>query len=106
MADGAPTDFNIREDFGAEALIEILKQFSRGSSSNILTITVANPETFTQAVTSPEQYNLLRVRTGGWSNFFTSVFPVIQDQHRRRPMSTPDLPKERTEQAKCPFHQW
>lgn len=106
MADGAPTDFNIREDFGVKDLIKILKQFSQGGSSNILTITVANPETFTQAVTSPEQYNLLRVRTGGWSNFFTSVFPIIQEQHQRRPISTPDIPKEKTEQAKCPFHQW
>ena len=106
MADGAPTDFNIREDFGVKDLIKILKQFSQGGSSNILTITVANPETFSEAVTSPEQYNLLRVRTGGWSNFFTSVFPIIQEQHQRRPVSTPDIPKEKTEQAKCPFHQW
>lgn len=106
MADGAPTDFNIGEDFGVKELVAILKQFSQGGSSNILTITVADPETFAQAVTSPEQYNLLRVRTGGWSNFFTSVFPIIQDQHQRRPISTPDLPEEKTEQAKCPFHQW
>jgi pyruvate-formate lyase len=106
MSDGAPTDFNIREDFDVQSLINVLKQFSRGASSNILTITVANPETFTEAVSSPEQYNLLRVRTGGWTNFFTSVFPVIQDQHRRRPISTPDVPKDNNVQAKCPFHQW
>ncbi|ENX01340.1 hypothetical protein F900_01706 [Acinetobacter modestus] len=106
MSDGAPTDFNIREDFNVQSLINVLKQFSRGASSNILTITVANPETFTEAVSSPEQYNLLRVRTGGWTNFFTSVFPVIQDQHRRRPISTPDVPKDNNVQAKCPFHQW
>lgn len=96
MSDGAPTDFNIKEDFPLESLTAVLRQFADGQSSNILTVTVANPDTFSAAVTQPEKYDLLRVRTGGWTNFFTSVFPVIQQQHQRRPLSAPD--------AKCPFH--
>ena len=91
MSDGAPTDYNIDENYPALRLVDVMKQFTQGHSSNILTITVANAETFGQAVDSPEQFDLLRVRTGGWTNFFTSVFPIIQDQHRRRPVSVPDV---------------
>ena len=93
MCDGAPTDFNINEDFPLDALIEVLEQFAQGHSSNILTVTVADPKTFEDAMSHPEKFDLLRVRTGGWTNFYTSVFPVIQEEHRRRPVST----------AGCPF---
>jgi len=106
MSDGAPTDFNISEDYNVDDLIKILKQFADGKSSNILTITVANPNTFAEAVTSPEQYDLLRVRTGGWTNFFTSIFPSSQEQHKRRPLSTPDVKEDVKSQSKCPMHQW
>ena len=104
MTDGAPTDYNIDENFPVEKLVEVMKQFAQGQSSNILTVTVASPDTFTKAVDSPEQYDLLRVRTGGWTNFFTSVFPTIQDQHRRRPVSTPVEVNKEKNMAKCPFH--
>ncbi|WP_316820410.1 Dyp-type peroxidase [Pedobacter gandavensis] len=105
MTDGAPTDYNIDEDFPADMIVRVMKQFAEGKSSNILTITVANPETFEKAVSSPEQYNLLRVRTGGWSNFFTSVFPLVQDQHRRRPVSIPvAIEEEENAIAGCPYH--
>jgi pyruvate-formate lyase len=105
MSDGAPTDYNIDENFPVERLVSVMRQFAQGQSSNILTITVANPDTFGVAVGSPEQFDLLRVRTGGWSNFFTSVFPVIQDQHRRRPVSTPEPVVKAAAKAGCPFHQ-
>ncbi|XZF15231.1 Dyp-type peroxidase [Chitinophagaceae bacterium MMS25-I14] len=106
MSDGAPTDYNIDETFPADRLVQVMQQFAQGRSSNILTITVANPHTFSKAVDSPEQYNLLRVRTGGWTNFFTSVFPVIQEQHQRRPVSTPVAAKKEEKSVKgCPFHQ-
>ena len=106
MTDGAPTDFNIDEDFPVEKLVQVMQQFAQGQSSNILTVTVANPDTFSEAVDSPEQYDLLRVRTGGWTNFFTSVFPIIQDQHRRRPVSTPvEVKKDKNAAKGCPFHQ-
>lgn len=109
MSDGAPTDYNITEDFPADRLQQIMRQFANGASSNILTVTVANPETFEEAVDQPEQYDLLRVRTGGWTNFFTSVFPSSQDQYCRRPISVPeDIVKEEAikaaEAAGCPFH--
>ena len=92
MCDGAPTDFNINEDFPLDALTEVLEQFAQGKSSNILTVTVADPDTFSDAMSHPEKYDLLRVRTGGWTNFFTSVFPVVQEEHLRRPVSTPGCP--------------
>ncbi|MEQ9261695.1 MAG: Dyp-type peroxidase [Owenweeksia sp.] len=90
MTDGGPTDFNIREDYPLDDLKEVLKQFAQARSSNILTITVANPQTMQEAMTSPEQYDLLRVRTGGWTAYFTAMFPNIQEQHRRRPISVAD----------------
>ncbi len=105
MTDGAPTDYNIDEDFPAEKIIRILQQFAQGQSSNILTITVASPDTYSNAVDAPEQYNLLRVRTGGWSNFFTSVFPLSQNQYRRRPVSTPEVVQNEAKSVQqCPFH--
>ncbi|RQO75496.1 formate acetyltransferase [Pedobacter sp. KBW06] len=105
MTDGAPTDYNIDEDFPVERIVTIMQQFAEGRSSNILTITVASPDTYEEAVGSPEQYNLLRVRTGGWSNFFTSVFPLTQDQHRRRPVSTPVAAKKEKKIIEgCPYH--
>ncbi|MFB1479678.1 Dyp-type peroxidase [Corallococcus sp. RDP092CA] len=88
---GAPTDFNIREDFPVGSLERVLHAFARGQGSNILTITCANPETFEQASKDPEKYDVLRVRMGGWSEFFVSMFPGHQEQHQRRPLSTPDV---------------
>jgi Dyp-type peroxidase family len=88
MTDGGPTDFNIREDYPKDDLVEVLKQFALGKSSNILTITVADPNSMEEAMSKPEQYDLLRVRTGGWTAYFTAMFPNIQEQHKRRPLST------------------
>ena len=85
---GAPTDFNIPEDFPEDKLVQILREFANGRGSNILTITCASPETFLDAPTHPERYDLLRVRMGGWSEFFTSMFPMSQEQHLRRPISS------------------
>ncbi|GAA4196805.1 hypothetical protein GCM10022289_03070 [Pedobacter jeongneungensis] len=107
MTDGAPTDYNIDENYPADKIVKVMQQFAEGHSSNILTITVASPDTYGQAVSSPEQFDLLRVRTGGWSNFFTSVFPLTQDQHRRRPISKPEMvavDKMEGDISKCPFH--
>jgi Dyp-type peroxidase family len=86
----APTDFTIREDFPAEALINVIKSFAAGTGSTMLTITCADPETFAAASRNPEKYDLLRVRMGGWSEYFVAMFPAHQQQHRRRPLSTPD----------------
>jgi len=85
LSDGAPADLNIREDFPLEELVKVLEKFAKGDGGNILTITVANPETFEKAEKNPEDYNLLRVRMGGWTEFFITLFPDHKDQHKRRP---------------------
>jgi Dyp-type peroxidase family len=90
MWDGAPTDFNIREDFPVEALERALHSFAKGRGSSIQTITCANPEIFEQAARDPEKYDLLRARMGGWTEFFVTMFPAHQAQHQRRPLHTPD----------------
>ena len=54
MWDGAPTDFNIREDFPPESLDRALTAFANGRGSSIMTITCANPDTYEQATFDPE----------------------------------------------------
>jgi pyruvate-formate lyase len=86
LSDGAPADFNIREDFPEAELVKAIQAFADGKSSNILTFTVANPETFAGAQKNPEAYDLLRVRMGGWTEFYITLFPDHQSQHMRRPL--------------------
>jgi len=92
MWDGAPTDYNIEEEFGERELHEQLRAFANNTGSNVLTVTVADPATFEKATTQPERFDLLRVRMGGWTEFFTAMFPDSQQQHRRRPFNTPSAP--------------
>ena len=89
MWDGAPNDFNIREDFPVEALEQALMAFANGRGSTIMTITCADPETYEQATKDPEKYDLLRARMGGWTEFFVTMFPAHQAQHQRRPFELP-----------------
>jgi len=86
LGDGAPVDYNIPEDFPLPKLVALLKAFAEGQGGSIATFTVANPETFLAAQQRPEDYNLVRVRMGGWTEFFVSLFPEHQEQHRRRPL--------------------
>ena len=86
LSDGAPGDFNIREDFNEQDLVAIIKAFAQGHGGNMLTITVSNPETFADAQQYPDEHNLIRVRMGGWTEFFISLFPDLQEQHKRRPL--------------------
>lgn len=85
-SDGAPTDLCIREDYPPEQLVEALHLFAQGEGSNILTLTCANPDTLANASRDPEKFDLIRVRMGGWSEFFVSMFPAHQAQHQRRPL--------------------
>ena len=62
--DGAPTDFNIREDFPVEALERALAAFAAGRGASIMTITCADAETYENAKRDPEKYDLLRARMG------------------------------------------
>lgn len=86
LSDGAPPDFNIKEDFDEAELSKIIGAFAGGHGGNMLTITVSNPETFASAQENPSDYNLIRVRMGGWTEFFISLFPALQEQHKRRPL--------------------
>ena len=87
-SDGAPADFSIREEFPADALARCLRAFADGAGSNLLTVTCANPETMAAAEKDPEKYDVLRVRMGGWTEFFVAMFPAHQAQHERRPMQS------------------
>lgn len=84
---GAPIDFNISEDMDADRLSEILNAFVDGAGSNVMTVTTADQKTFLDAANSPETFDLLRVRMGGWTEMFVAMHAVHQQVHPRRPYS-------------------
>lgn len=89
IANAAPIDMNIREDFPLDKLTQLIKEFSHGKiGSNMITITCANPETYDNAASLPEKYDLLRVRMGGWSEFYVAMFGDHQQYIKRRPFYT------------------
>lgn len=87
FANGAPIDINISENMSAARLCEILDAFVDGAGSNVLTVTTADQETFSNAARSPEAHDLLRVRMGGWTEMFVAMYAVHQQVHPRRPYS-------------------
>jgi pyruvate-formate lyase len=86
LGDGAPVDYNLPEDFPLPDHVRTLRRFANGDGGSICTFTVADPETFLAAQKDPERYNLVRVRMGGWTEFFVTLFPDHQEQHKRRPL--------------------
>ncbi len=52
-SDGAPADFNIPENLDPVSLAGAIKAFARGHGGNMLTITVSDPDTFSNAQRSP-----------------------------------------------------
>lgn len=86
FADGAPSDFNIAEDTSPEALVDVIRAFAEGHGSNVMTVTAANASTLAAAEASPGRYDLVRVRMGGWTEFFAVLFADHKRQHRRRPI--------------------
>lgn len=86
FGDGAPVDYNIREDTDPADLARSIEAFATSGKASICTFTVADPETFQRAQADPDSYNLVRVRMGGWTEFFVALFPVHQEQHKRRPL--------------------
>jgi pyruvate-formate lyase/deferrochelatase/peroxidase EfeB len=87
ISNGAPIDINIYEDFPNEQLNDLIKRFSTGDiGSNMMSVTCANADTLLEAQNSPERYDLVRMRMGGWSEFFVAMFPHHQEQHKRRPV--------------------
>ncbi|WKE66999.1 Dyp-type peroxidase [Gallaecimonas kandeliae] len=86
MANCAPIDLNIPEDFPLDKLTELVRDFAHGKlGSNMITITCADPATFQAAQQYPEKYDLVRVRMGGWSEFYVAMFDFHQDYILRRP---------------------
>ncbi|WP_018240747.1 pyruvate formate lyase family protein [Ensifer sp. BR816] len=86
LADGAPSDFNIAEDSSPEALTKAIRTFADGQGSNVMTVTTANPATLAAAEAAPGDYDLVRVRMGGWTEFFVVLFSDHKRHHRRRPV--------------------
>lgn len=94
IANAAPSDINILEDFPLETLEQVIREFADGKiGSNMMTITTANPETLTKATEFPEAYDLVRVRMGGWTEFMIAMFPEHQQHMRRRPLFVVGDPK-------------
>jgi len=90
IANASPVDINVREDFPLNDMKKLLKQFADGEiGSNMLSITTANPETYAQAEKFPQKYDLVRCRQGGWSEYYSIMFPEHQRYIARRPYFGP-----------------
>ena len=90
LSNASPVDMNIAEDFPLEDLKKFVKAYARSETgSNLITLTCADLATYQAAVGDPERYNLVRVRMGGWTEFYSSMFPMHQEQHQRRQYFTP-----------------
>lgn len=86
LSNGAPIDVNIRESFSLAELTDLIREFAQGRiGSNMMSISCADPDTLARAQRTPEAYDLIRLRMGGWSEFFVAMFPHHQEQHKRRP---------------------
>ncbi|MGZ5443445.1 MAG: glycyl radical enzyme domain-containing protein [Thermoanaerobaculia bacterium] len=91
VSNAAPVDLNVREDFPVEKIEELIREYAAGNvGSNLITVTVADPDTYAAAAVQPEKYELVRVRMGGWTEFFSAMFPAHHEQHRRRPYFVPE----------------
>jgi pyruvate-formate lyase/deferrochelatase/peroxidase EfeB len=91
LSNGAPVDINIPEDYPLEELTKLITRFADGSiGPNMMSISCADRETLSQSQKIPECYDLVRLRMGGWSEFFVAMFPHHQAQHRRRPVFVSD----------------
>jgi pyruvate-formate lyase len=87
----APVDIDIPENFPLSDLEEVIRQFRQKKlGSNMLTISCADKETMGKAQKYPEGYDLLRLRMGGWSEFFIAMYAEHQEQHKRRPLFVVD----------------
>ncbi|KAI2770086.1 PFL-like glycyl radical enzyme [Daldinia loculata] len=85
LSNAAPVDMNIPEDFPQDQLQQFLADFAQGKvGGNLLTLTCADLETYQRASEDSEKYNLLRVRMGGWTEFYATMFPGYQEHQQRR----------------------
>ena len=93
IADAAPVDLNIPENFPLEDLRQFIKDYAAGwVGGNLLTLTCADTQTLQEASKDPEKYGLIRVRMGGWTEFYSTMFPPHQEHHQRRPTVVPGPP--------------
>ena len=89
IANAAPIDMNIREDFPLDKLTKLISDFAHSKlGSNMITISCANPETYNNAAEYPEKHDLVRTRMGGWSEFYIAMFDAHQEFIPRRPYYT------------------
>ena len=80
---------NIPEAFPLEDLKRFVRAYAQGETgSNLVTLTCADLGTYQAATADPERYNLVRVRMGGWTEFYATMFPAHQEQHQRRVVFT------------------
>lgn len=93
LADAAPVDLNIAENFPLEDLQHFIKDYAAGwVGGNLITLTCGDVQTLQAASKDPEKYGLVRVRMGGWTEFYSTMFPAHQDHHQRRLTVAPGRP--------------
>ncbi|MEL7193015.1 MAG: Dyp-type peroxidase [Bacteroidota bacterium] len=94
ISNGSPVDLNIKENFPLEDLVDFIKAYAVGKvGSNLVTVTCVDPDTYQMASEDPERFELVRVRMGGWTEYFAAMFPAHQEQHERRPYFVPQKGK-------------
>ncbi|XP_047137259.1 uncharacterized protein LOC100198634 isoform X1 [Hydra vulgaris] len=87
FSNGTEIDLTIDEDTNEEDLFQFLRNYAdrkKSMGGNVLTLTCASQDTYRAAMKNPEKYDLVRVRTGGWGEFFISFYSAHQKQHLRR----------------------
>lgn len=85
ISNAAPVDMNIPEDFPLDRLQQFIADFAEGTvGGNMVTLTCADLDTYEKASEDPEKYNLIRVRMGGWTEFYPTMFPDYQEHQKRR----------------------
>ncbi|KAI1196668.1 pyruvate formate lyase-domain-containing protein [Nemania serpens] len=85
ISNAAPVDMNIPENFPLDRLRQFIGDYAEGKvGGNLLTLSCADLETYQRASEDPEKYNLLRVRMGGWTEFYPTMFPDYQEHQQRR----------------------
>lgn len=94
ISNGSPVDINIHESFPEEELVRLLRAFANGThGGSMLSVSCSDPGTLVAAQNQPDCYDLVRMRMGGWSEFFVAMFPEHQEHHKRRPSFDPDVPR-------------
>lgn len=115
IPNGCEVDIRIPESFPEESLKEFILAFAKVSilelnlickefvftnsavitptqsetGSNLVSVTCGDDWTYEQSYSRFQQFDLVRNRMGGWSNFFVAMFTEHQKQHQRRPLFRP-----------------